>query len=528
MLKLIDKQNIIIKYFNEGLSGRQIERELHISRKTISRYLKEYEEKRNKLIETKTAGSDSSALIADIVEKPKYDISGRKKVKLTDEIINRIRFFLKENQDKKASGRSKQVMKKIDIYEALVREGFDIGYTTVCCAISSIQRHQREAYIRQEYLLGQTVEFDWGEVKLTINGKLCIFQMPVFTTAKGNYRYADLYHNQKTESFLDTHANFFEELGGVHKEIVYDNTRVAVARFTGHNEKEPTDELLKLSTYYGFSFRFCNVARANEKGHVERSVEYIRRKVFSKRDSFESLDEARLYLKQELRVLNLKPQTLLNGQNAAQMLGLERDYLCIKPPRYDSARIIDARVNKYSCVAVNGCYYSVPDSLVGEFVTVKAYPDKIICSYKGEKVAEHKRLYGNHEWCLDINHYLATLKLKPGALTGSTAFGQMGEKLRGIYDKYFVGAEKSFIELLEIAGKIGLEKIEEAISELEAISPASVNLDKITVICSRKNTAPDDFKEKTNCQIEEASKEMLSLYGKMLVENSLDLVEVNT
>jgi hypothetical protein len=188
--------------------------------------------------------------------------------------------------------------------------------------------------------------------------------------------------------------------------------------------------------------------------------------------------------------------------------------------------MIDARVNKYSCVAVNGCYYSVPDSLVGEFVVTKAYPDKIICSYKGEKVAEHKRLYGNHQWRLDINHYLKTLKLKPGALTGSTAFGQMGEKLRVIYDKYFVGSEKSFVDLLEIAGKIGLEKIEEAISELEAINPASVNLDKITVICSRKNATPDDFKERTNRQIEEASRQMLSLYTRMLVENSLDLVEV--
>ena len=523
MLKLIDKQNIIIKYFNEGLSGRQIERELHISRKTIRRYIAEYEEKRNKLIETKV---QDIGLIADICQKPKYDSSTRNKVKLTDEVIDRINFFLKENENKKTSGKSKQVKKKIDIYEALVSEGFDIGYTTVCCCVADIQRQHREAFIRQEYLPGKTVEFDWGEVKLTINHKPCIFQMPVFTTAKGNYRYADLYHNQKTESFLDTHANFFEEISGVHKEIVYDNNRVTVARFVGHNEKEPTDELLKLSIYYGFSFRFCNVARANEKGHVERSVEYVRRKVFSKRDSFESMDEARLYLRDELRVLNLKPQVLSNGQNATQMLDLERDYLYPKPPRYDCARMIDARVNKYSCVAVNGCYYSVPDSLVGEFVVTKAYPDKIICSYKGEKVAEHKRLYGNHEWCLDINHYLKTLKLKPGALVGSTAFGQMEKKLRDIYDKYFVGAEKSFVDLLEIAGKIGLEKIEEAISELEAINPASVNLDKITVICSRKNTNPDDFKERTNCQIEEASKEMLSLYTRMLVENSLDLAEV--
>ena len=231
MLKLIDKQKIIIRYFNEGLSARQIEKELHISRKTIGRYIRQYQEKRNKLIQAK---ADNTALIEDICQKPKYDTSGRSKIKLTDKVIERINFFLKENQDKKLGGKAKQVKKKIDILEALQSEGFDIGYTTVCCAISDIQRKVREAYIRQEYLPGVTVEFDWGEVKLTIGKKLHIFQMPVFTTAKGNFRYADLYHNQKTESFLDSHANFFEEIGGVHKEIVYDNTKVAVARFVGH------------------------------------------------------------------------------------------------------------------------------------------------------------------------------------------------------------------------------------------------------------------------------------------------------
>jgi len=42
---LIDKQKIIIKYFNEGFSKRKIERELHISRKTIRRYIAEYEKR---------------------------------------------------------------------------------------------------------------------------------------------------------------------------------------------------------------------------------------------------------------------------------------------------------------------------------------------------------------------------------------------------------------------------------------------------------------------------------------------------
>jgi len=525
MIKLIDKQNMIIKYFNEGLSRRQIEKELHISRKTISRYLKEYEQKKNILMQTQAA--DTATLIADIVEQPKYDTSGRKKVKLTEAIMGRIIFFLKENEDKKASGRSKQLKKKIDIYEAIASEGYDIGYTTICCAIAGIKRREKEAYIRQEYPFGKTVEFDWGEVKLTIAEKPSILQMSVFATAKGNYRSADLYHNQKTESFLDTHANFFEEIGGVYEEVVYDNTRVTIARFVGRSEKEPTEELLKLSIYYGFAFRFCNTYRANEKGHVERSVEYVRRKVFSKKDNFESLDAARLYLKDELKILNLKSQILLDGKNAAEMLNIERGHLFLKPPRYDSARVFESRVNKYSCITVNECCYSVPDDLVGEFVFTKVYPDKIICYHDKLQVSEHKRLYGNHEWSVNINHFIKTLKLKPGALKRSTAFSQIAPRLKSVYDKYFIGSEKNFIELLELSGKIGLEKIEAAILELEKINPGSVSLDKIIVICSRKNINLNDFKAVSSFQIEETSKNMLTLYGQMLSEDFTCAGEVN-
>ena len=38
--------------------------------------------------------------------------------------------------------------------------------------------------------------------------------------------------------------------------MVYDNMKVAVAKFVGHNEKQPTKGLLTLSKYYGFNFRF--------------------------------------------------------------------------------------------------------------------------------------------------------------------------------------------------------------------------------------------------------------------------------
>ena len=68
----------------------------------------------------------------------------------------------------------------------------------------------------------------------------------------------------------------------------------------GKNEKVPTDDLLRLSIYYGFLLRLCNTCWANKKGHGKKSVEYIRRRVFSKKDSFSSLEEAKEYLRQEL------------------------------------------------------------------------------------------------------------------------------------------------------------------------------------------------------------------------------------
>jgi transposase len=155
MIKLIEKQKIIISHYREGKSQRQISKELGINRRTIRKYIKDYEIKKAKLSNSKSNCSNKEELIADLVEK----------VKLTDEIISRVKFYLRENEVKRAEGKVKQQKKKIDIYEALREEGFDIGYTTVCNTISNIKAEAKEAYIRQEYELGEVCEFDFRRGK---------------------------------------------------------------------------------------------------------------------------------------------------------------------------------------------------------------------------------------------------------------------------------------------------------------------------------------------------------------------------
>lgn len=165
MITLMQKQEIIISYFREGKFQWDIHRETGIVRKTIRKYIKEYERKKQELL---NSGEESKKLIEDLVIPPKYDSSNRVRRKLTDEIIERIDYFVKENEVKKATGRGKQIKKKIDIYECLIEESYDISYPTVCNYIREKHDESKEAYIRQEYGLGETSEYDWGSVKRTV------------------------------------------------------------------------------------------------------------------------------------------------------------------------------------------------------------------------------------------------------------------------------------------------------------------------------------------------------------------------
>lgn len=518
MIKLIQKQKIILSYYLEGISQRQIARELGIHRETVSSYIKEYEAARQKLI---TGGIEISEkeLIDKIVESPKYKADNRQKRKLSDEIIEKIEGYLKENEYKKQIGQRKQQKKKIDIFEALQNENYDISYRTVCNTINTLCTKTREAFIKANYELGDVCEFDWGAVKLFIEGKPVLLQLSVFTSAKGNYRYARLFLRQDTLCFNDSHALFFEDIKGVYRTMVYDNTRVAVKKFIGISEKEPTEALLKLSIYYGFRFRFCNTQAGNEKGHVEKSVEYIRRKAFAFRDHFGSLDEANEYLQGVCNNLNTKEQKYNDNKSAEQILFEEKAYMLPCMPIFDSAITEFLRVDKYSTVMVDTCHYSVPDSFVGKKVFTKIYSNQIICFIDGKRVAEHTRKNCKYEWSIQIEHYIKTLKRKPNALPSSLALCQAPQKLKDIYKNHFIKKEREFIELLQYIKESGFEQVEKAICLLEKVSPLDISTIKIKSIL---NIGTTGFFTNTNTSSKISSIEIITESRKMLSKfNSL-------
>lgn len=235
---------------------------------------------------------------------------------------------------------------------------------------------------------------------------------------------------------MDSHVRFFEMIGGVYREIVYDNMRNVVSKFIGKNEKELNENLLKLSIYYGFNINVTNCFSGNEKGHVEGSVKIIRNFAFASKYEFASIEHAQIYLNSQLLKLN-----------EDNRMDEEKLHLLPYKPKLELANISLNNVNKYSFVQVDNNFYSVPEYLVGMKVSVKTYFDRIVIYSNNSKVCEHKKIDGLNEISIDITHYLNSFIRKPGALKNSVALKSLPQ-LKTIYDKYFNTNPKKFIEIL--------------------------------------------------------------------------------
>jgi len=465
------KQKIIIGYFTDGKSERKLAKEFKLHRKTVHSYVVEHQA----LLAERVVTGD----IPDggIIEPPKYRSGGRPKRALTQEVAARIDHYLQLNADRRRQCLYKQQMKRCDIHQAVVDEGHRIGYTTVCNYVKAQLLKGAEAFIRQEPVPGQSVEFDWAEVKLEIDGKLQKFMLAVFTSAYSNFRYARLYDRQDMGSVLDAHVRFMAAAGGVAGEFVYDNMRTAVAKLARRNtDKEPTEALAKLAAYYGFRPRFCNVRRGNEKGNVERSVEYVRRKAFSATIAMADLAAANDHLDQTCVRLNGRRA---KGKDVSIVTEMDAERAVMKalPGRpYDTAEVSFRRVDKYGCVQVGNNHYSVPDDQVGRLVQVRLYVGDLWITERGgthRHLAYHKRERTQHQWLIQLEHFLPTLRKKPGALLGSRAWKTAGAALRAFHEDYFLGRTRAFIDLLLWARdeQIALDRLESAAAKMLAARP---------------------------------------------------------
>ena len=194
MIDLMDK-SAIIKLKEQGYSNRQLQKMLKMNRKTIAKYWNEYQENLQKLNST----NDSKEIIEiqeNIIAKPKYNSVGRVKRKVTPEFVNALKKILEEEQEKiRVLGTNKQALTKKQIHEILKNQGFTAGYSSLAAEINKIKSSGQECFIRQEYNYGDRLEYDFGEVKLIIDGILKRYYLAVISSPAGNFRWCYLYDN---------------------------------------------------------------------------------------------------------------------------------------------------------------------------------------------------------------------------------------------------------------------------------------------------------------------------------------------
>jgi hypothetical protein len=224
------------------------------------------------------------------------------------------------------------------------------------------------------------------------------------------------YPAETTEAFCDGHVRAFAFFGGVPQSILYDNTRIAVARILGDGKRQRTRVFAELQSHYLFEDRFGRPGKGNDQGKVEGLVGYARRNFLVPLPVFESFEALNGYL---LECCRRRRADRLRGREGTIGERLERDLAAFQTPLpapYDACEKVATTVSSLSLVRYRLNDYSVPTTYGHREVLVRGYVDTVVISCGAEIIARHVRSYEREDFVFDPLHYLALLEQKIGAL----------------------------------------------------------------------------------------------------------------
>src|SRR6202051_3433772 len=178
-------------------------------------------------------------------------------------------------EDKDRPGKQRHTSKRI--FERLRDEhGYGGGLTIVKDYVLAQRQRQREVFVPLRHDPGHA-QADFGEALAVIGGverEIHFFAMDVPHSDAGFVRALPA---ETTEAFLEGHVAAFAFFGGVPASILYDNTKLAVARILGDGTRQRTRVFSELQSHYLFADRFGRPGKGNDKGKVEGLVGYARR-----------------------------------------------------------------------------------------------------------------------------------------------------------------------------------------------------------------------------------------------------------
>ena len=373
------------KWHHEGLSMRQIARDLGVSRNTVRKYVNADGEPRRR-----EAGKRPQPVLAEVRER-------------IDEIL------LEWGQ----RTTSKQRITGTLVHRQLLGEGYQVGSTTVRAYLAEQRRARQEVYLPLLWRAGDAAQVDFFEVTVEVAGERLKAWLFVLHLMYSGRDFAWLYERCNQVAFLDGHVRAFEHFGAVAQRCIYDNLKAAVKRRLGL-ERELSARFLALCSHYLFEPCFARPGEGHDKGGVEARGKNVRLQHLTPIPCGDSLAAIAAQLVQDLDAASAS-RVDQQGRSVAQRFDEERALMRALPERPFEARQVElVGVSRQALVRVDGAQYSVPSHWAGSQATAYVGVADIVLEWREERITLAKQARGSRT--VKYQHYLDELAKKPQAV----------------------------------------------------------------------------------------------------------------
>jgi transposase len=302
------------------------------------------------------------------------------------------------------------------VFERLRNEhGFTGKITIVKDYVAGWRQRTQEMFVPLVHPPGHA-QADFGEAIGVIGGVECKIHFFAMDLPHSDAIFVAAYPAETTEAFCDGHVRAFAFFDGVPQSILYDNTKIAVARILGDGKRQRTRVFSELQSHYLFIDRFGRPGKGNDKGKVEGLVGYARRNFFVPIPVFESFEALNAHLTDCCR---RRLSDCLRGQDGTIGERLERDLAAFQAPLpapYDACEKLTTRISSLSLVRYRCNDYSAPTAYGYQKVLVRGYVHEVVITCGVEVIARHPRSYEREDFVFNPLHYLALIEQKINAL----------------------------------------------------------------------------------------------------------------
>jgi transposase len=362
------RRHQILQLHQQGLSQRQIARQLHVSRDTVQRVLQQV-----------AAARDDGAPAA-------LPASRSRPPRNLDAFTEVITQLLGRYPDLTARR----------LFEELLQRGFHGSYTTVWRRLQELRPAvPPPPVVRFETLPGRQAQMDYATytIAFTATGPQRV-QLFSYLLGYSRRQYLRFVQRQDFDTTVREHIAAFSHLGGVAAVCLYDNFKVVVQ---GYEDDEPiyNPRFLAFATHYGFRPQACRPRRPQTKGKVERPFHYVETNLLCGRDftSLEHLNAVTAWWLAEVADVRLHGET---RERPLDRHAAERPQLLPLPAYpYEITQVVYRHVSAEGLVAWQGNLYSTPWRLIGRLLAVRITAGEVIV-YGPDlaEVARHRLLPG--------------------------------------------------------------------------------------------------------------------------------------